>query len=180
MSNFGIISKKGRLPASFLHTSNMGRPLNSRAVMKNDDVQCRSYYNLTLEWLIRHNYPPGPIHLTRTHMPTLPVYYSVGNFKVRHSSFEHLYLMDWRQSESLLCASCSLHNSHSCCCVQVAYMESLKAKGLELFAAYGNTGTDARAYAAAGIPKVLHCISPVTQHYGMPVCRNSQHLIWMQ
>lgn len=34
-------------------------------------------------------------------------------------------------------------------------MESLKAKGLELFAAYGNTGTDARAYAAAGIPKVL-------------------------
>ncbi|CAL8467040.1 g6576 [Coccomyxa elongata] len=75
-----------------------------------------SYYNLTLEWLIRHNYPPGPIHLTRTHMPTLPVYYSVGNFKV-------------------------------------AYMESLKAKGLELFAAYGNTGTDARAYAAAGISK---------------------------
>ncbi|EIE27022.1 hypothetical protein COCSUDRAFT_83581 [Coccomyxa subellipsoidea C-169] len=36
---------------------------------------------------------------------------------------------------------------------KVAYMESLKAKGLELFAAYGNTGTDARAYAAAGIPK---------------------------
>jgi hypothetical protein len=33
-------------------------------------------------------------------------------------------------------------------------MESLKAKGLDLFAAYGNTGTDARAYAAAGIPKV--------------------------
>lgn len=30
-------------------------------------------------------------------------------------------------------------------CLQVAYMEGLKAKGLELFAAYGNTGTDARA-----------------------------------
>jgi hypothetical protein len=32
--------------------------------------------------LVKHNYPPGPIHLTRTHLPTLPVYYSVGNFKV--------------------------------------------------------------------------------------------------
>ena len=51
----------------------------------------------------------------------------------------------------------------SCTCIcgwlQVAYMESLKAKGLELFAAYGNTGTDARAYAAAGIPKVLSATS---------------------
>jgi len=33
-------------------------------------------------------------------------------------------------------------------------MESLKARGLELYAAYGNTTTDIRAYAAAGIPKV--------------------------
>lgn len=38
--------------------------------------------------------------------------------------------------------------------VQVAYMEALKAKGLEIYAAYGNTATDIRAYAAAGIPKV--------------------------
>jgi len=45
-----------------------------------------SYFNLTLEWLVKHAYPPGPIHLTRTHLPTLPLYYSVGNFKV-HSSF---------------------------------------------------------------------------------------------
>lgn len=42
-----------------------------------------SYYNLTLKWLIKHRYPPGPIHLTRTHMPTLPVYFSVGMFKVK-------------------------------------------------------------------------------------------------
>ena len=42
-----------------------------------------SYFNLTLEWLVKHAYPPGPIHLTRTHLPTLPLYYSVGNFKVR-------------------------------------------------------------------------------------------------
>ena len=41
-----------------------------------------SYFNLTQEWLVRHKYPPGPIHLTRTHLPTLPIYYSVGNFKV--------------------------------------------------------------------------------------------------
>jgi phosphatidate phosphatase PAH1 len=75
-----------------------------------------SFYNLTLQWLIKHNYPPGPIHLTRTHAPTLPVYASVGNFKVQ-------------------------------------YMQGLRAKGFELYAAYGNTGTDVRAYEAAGIPK---------------------------
>jgi len=74
-----------------------------------------SYYNLTMEWLVKHNYPPGPIHLTRTHLPTLPIYYSVGNFKVE-------------------------------------YMEGLKHKGLKLFAAYGNTTTDIRAYVASGIP----------------------------
>lgn len=75
-----------------------------------------SFYNLTLSWLIKHHFPPGPIHLTRTHVPTLPVYISVGNFKVQ-------------------------------------YMESLQRKGFELYAAYGNTGTDVRAYEAAGIPK---------------------------
>ena len=41
-----------------------------------------SYFNLTQEWLVRHKFPPGPIHLTRTHLPTLPIYYSVGTFKV--------------------------------------------------------------------------------------------------
>ena len=41
-----------------------------------------SAYNMTAQWLIRHGYPPGPIHLTRTHLPTLPVYVSVGHFKV--------------------------------------------------------------------------------------------------
>ena len=75
-----------------------------------------SFYNLTLQWLIKHNFPPGPIHLTRTHKPTLPVYASVGNFKVK-------------------------------------YMQGLRQRGFELYAAYGNTGTDARAYEAAGIPK---------------------------
>lgn len=50
-------------------------------------------------------------------------------------------------------------------------MESLKAKGLELYAAYGNTTTDIRAYAAAGIPKVslstppLQACKPSTQIY---------------
>lgn len=43
-------------------------------------------------------------------------------------------------------------------------MESLKAKGLELFAAYGNTGTDARAYAAAGIPKVSFKYFRIREH----------------
>ncbi|GAB4820517.1 hypothetical protein N2152v2_007563 [Parachlorella kessleri] len=75
-----------------------------------------TYFNLTLSWLIKHRYPPGPIHLTRTHMPTLPVYFSVGLFKVK-------------------------------------YMESLKEKGIEIYAAYGNTPTDVKAYAAAGVPK---------------------------
>lgn len=71
---------------------------------------------MTAWWLIRHGYPPGPIHLTRTHVPTLPVYASVGKFKVK-------------------------------------YMEELMSKGLEIFAAYGNTGTDVRAYEKLGIPK---------------------------
>lgn len=75
-----------------------------------------SFYNLTQQWLSKHFFPPGPIHLTRTHVPTMPLYVSVGNFKLN-------------------------------------YMESLKMKGFELFAAYGNTGTDVRAYEAAGIPK---------------------------
>ena len=42
-------------------------------------------------------------------------------------------------------------------------MEALKAKGLEIYAAYGNTVTDIRAYAAAGIAKVT-CKTP-------PYCR---------
>jgi len=75
-----------------------------------------SAYNMTLDWLAKHGYPPGPIHLTRTHLPTLPVYVSVGHFKIK-------------------------------------YMEELKAKGLELYAAYGNTGTDIKAYEQVGIPK---------------------------
>ncbi|GMH39222.1 hypothetical protein BSKO_07120 [Bryopsis sp. KO-2023] len=75
-----------------------------------------SAYNMTAWWLIRHGYPPGPIHLTRTHVPTLPVYVSVGHFKIK-------------------------------------YMEELMSKGIEIYAAYGNTGTDIRAYEKIGIPK---------------------------
>ncbi|KDD74816.1 hypothetical protein H632_c1055p0, partial [Helicosporidium sp. ATCC 50920] len=74
-----------------------------------------SYYNLTLHWLVRHGYPPGPIHLTRTHLPTLPLYFSVGLFKVR-------------------------------------YLQHLQQAGIRVHAAYGNTATDVRAYAAAGLP----------------------------
>ncbi|KAL6057878.1 Diacylglycerol kinase [Balamuthia mandrillaris] len=46
-----------------------------------------SFYNLTREWLEVHGYPPGPIQLTDTHMPTLPVYSSVGNFKVAYMKY---------------------------------------------------------------------------------------------
>lgn len=75
-----------------------------------------SAYNMTLQWLIKHGYPPGPIHLTRTHLPTLPVYGSVGRFKIK-------------------------------------YMKELVAKGFEIYAAYGNTKTDIKAYEVVGIPK---------------------------
>ncbi len=44
-------------------------------------------------------------------------------------------------------------------------MEALKAKGLEIYAAYGNTATDIRAYAAAGIPKVSSKACPLEQIY---------------
>ena len=40
-----------------------------------------SFYNLTQQWLSKHHFPPGPIHLTRTHVPTMPLYVSVGNVK---------------------------------------------------------------------------------------------------
>lgn len=48
-----------------------------------------SAYNMTAQWLIRHGYPPGPIHLTRTHLPTLPLYVSVGHFKVGCYELHH-------------------------------------------------------------------------------------------
>lgn len=89
-----------------------------------------SFYNLTQQWLSKHFFPPGPIHLTRTHVPTMPLYVSVGNFKLN-------------------------------------YMEGLKKKGFELFAAYGNTGTDVRAYEAAGIPKSRYS-SPGFAHTTLP------------
>eukprot|EP00656_Telonema_subtile_P009153 TRINITY_DN14292_c0_g1_i1.p1 TRINITY_DN14292_c0_g1~~TRINITY_DN14292_c0_g1_i1.p1 ORF type:complete len:695 (+),score=124.19 TRINITY_DN14292_c0_g1_i1:133-2217(+) len=73
-------------------------------------------YNWTMSWLIKHGFPPGPIHLTRTSVPTLPYYASVGHFKVE-------------------------------------YLKELQAKGLEIYAAYGNTATDVRAYEEAEIPK---------------------------
>eukprot|EP00803_Ostreobium_quekettii_P011294 evm.model.scf_1770.2 EVM.evm.TU.scf_1770.2 scf_1770:2991-11514(-) len=86
-----------------------------------------SAYNMTAQWLIKHGYPPGPIHLTRTHLPTLPVYVSVGHFKVK-------------------------------------YMKEMISKGLEITAAYGNTGTDVKAYERAGIPK--NCTFIVGPHGG--------------
>ena len=45
---------------------------------------------------------------------------------------------------------------------KLQYMESLRDKGFELFAAYGNTGTDVRAYEAAGIPKSRHVHPPIS------------------
>eukprot|EP01135_Chromosphaera_perkinsii_P002395 Nk52_evm1s223 gene=Nk52_evmTU1s223 len=43
-----------------------------------------SFYNLTRDWLIRHGFPPGTIHHTKNHMPTLPLYSSVGIFKLNY------------------------------------------------------------------------------------------------
>ena len=65
---------------------------------------------------MKHGFPPGPIHLTRSAIPTLPIYSSVGHFKVE-------------------------------------YMKGLIDKGLKIYAAYGNTTTDVKAYHEAGIPK---------------------------
>jgi len=46
-----------------------------------------SYYNLTRDWLVKHRFPPGPVQLTDTHLPTLPMYFSVGNFKVNYMKY---------------------------------------------------------------------------------------------
>jgi hypothetical protein len=75
-----------------------------------------SFQQMSNGWLMSHGFPPGPVHLTRTSTPTLPVYSSVGVFKVE-------------------------------------YMEELKAKGCEIYACYGNTVTDIKAYEAVGCPK---------------------------
>eukprot|EP01137_Pigoraptor_chileana_P015503 Opistho-2@71497 len=75
-----------------------------------------SFYNLTRMWLVRHGFPPGAIHHTRTHVPTLPIYPSVGLFKRD-------------------------------------YVRSLQEIGVNVFAAYGNTVTDIKAYAECGLPK---------------------------
>ncbi|KJE96781.1 diacylglycerol kinase 1 [Capsaspora owczarzaki ATCC 30864] len=75
-----------------------------------------SFYNLTRDWLIRHGFPPGPILHTRSHLPTVPLYPSVGVFK-----------RDW--------------------------ISHLKAIGLDVVAAYGNTETDIRAYGEFGLPR---------------------------
>ena len=75
-----------------------------------------SYFNLTQEWLVRHKYPPGPIHLTRTHLPTLPIYYSVGNFKVCLSAGWHEHVLRCTQLTRL----CSSIARGACvwCCLQ--------------------------------------------------------------
>eukprot|EP00127_Corallochytrium_limacisporum_P001772 Clim_evm3s80 gene=Clim_evmTU3s80 len=74
-----------------------------------------SFYNLTREWCERHGLPPGVIHHTSNHLPTLPTWFSVGRFKLQ-------------------------------------FMRNLMAQGYEIYAAYGNTGNDIRAYRDAGIP----------------------------
>ena len=80
------------LPASGLGSSRSGSgpccltvapALGRSAVGRTCSGQLLGFISgMAAEWLIRHQYPPGPIHLTRTHLPTLPIYVSVGNFKV--------------------------------------------------------------------------------------------------
>lgn len=156
-----------------------------------------SYYNLTLAWLIKHRYPPGPIHLTRTHLPTLPVYFSVGLFKVkwvwgsgqggrRGRLFvgpprvqridrvgKHVEVPSARSTRPG--GVCSARSGGGCCAAPdgvglamrasrpppspsfppcARYIEGLRAKGIDVYAAYGNTMTDIKAYEAAGIAKV--------------------------
>lgn len=45
-------------------------------------------------------------------------------------------------------------------------MEGLQARGIEIFAAYGNTPTDSRAYKAVGIPDVSPAFDEVTESRG--------------
>lgn len=75
-----------------------------------------AFQQLSNNWLMSHDFPPGPVHLTRTSAPTLPIYSSVGVFKVD-------------------------------------YIDELKAKGCEIYACYGNTATDIKAYENIGCPK---------------------------
>ena len=76
-----------------------------------------SFYNLTLQWLIKHNFPPGPIHLTRTHKPTLPVYASVGNFKVKY--------MQGLRSKGAQCQAFVANRAKRFACVAFSKMQML-------------------------------------------------------
>ena len=59
-------------------------------------------------------------------------------------------------------------------------MEMLKARGLKLFAAYGNTTNDIRAYAAVGIPKARQSLSCKSAELepGMHRCCTCAILVW--
>lgn len=46
------------------------------------------------------------------------------------------------------------------------YLESLKAKGIQLYAAYGNTTTDIKAYEASGIPKASKLVDKLQSGSG--------------
>ena len=48
---------------------------------------------------------------------------------------------------------------------KVKYMQELRDKGIEIYAAYGNTGTDVKAYEAVGIPKERCAALPVASSY---------------
>ena len=65
-----------------------------------------SFYNLSLQWLIKHNFPPGPIHLTRTHKPTMPLYSSVGAFKVTYMQARAMPLCCFGFSRVLISIDC--------------------------------------------------------------------------
>lgn len=79
-----------------------------------------SWYNLTMEWLKRHNFPPGPLVLTRSRMAALPGKGRIGSYK---------FVAEFK----------------------ITFIRSLVARGLDVYAAYGNTSSDVDSYARSGI-----------------------------
>jgi len=84
-----------------------------------------TYYNYTCTWLAKHGFPPGIIGHTRSAAPTVPVYAVRGSRELGVGTFKK------------------------------DFIGKLKQHGLTVAAAYGNTTTDIRCYAACGIDKKM-------------------------
>jgi hypothetical protein len=133
-----------------------------------------SFYSLTYEWLRRHGYPPGPVIVTRSAVAALPGRGRLGKYAPAlepvsacrsESVVPNLALSapsgsaepasgtpatpEWPRGAPRL--SCARDRYAFVKAFKLDYMAQLRALGVKLHAAYGNTTTDIEAYLEAEI-----------------------------